>query len=251
MHKRTGWLAVAILALGVGVACAAPAATVISDPAPAVQPPLVPLPARITLQSGSFTVTAQTPVLANSGDAATRFTVEHFISTLARTSALHLRSAAAINTPARGAIEFVLDPGAPVAQREGYAIDVSAAGIRVVARNPSGLYYGSVTLWQLLTPGGVATDAVKVPVLHIEDWPRFQWRGLMLDSARHFQSVADIEKLLDWMSLDKLNVLHWHLTDDQGWRLEVPKYPLLTKIGGCRKAVGPDAALTGGPDKPY
>jgi hexosaminidase len=251
MHKCTGWLVVAILAVGVGVACVAPAATVISDPAPALQPPLIPLPAHITPQSGSFTVTAQTPVLANSDDAATRFTVEHFIATLARTSALHLRSAVAVNTPARGAIEFVLDPGAPVAQREGYAIDVSADGIRIVARNPAGLYYGSVTLWQLLTPGGASSAVVKVPALHIEDWPRFQWRGLMLDSARHFQSVAEIEKLLDWMSLDKLNVLHWHLTDDQGWRLEVPKYPLLTKIGGCRKAVGPDAALTGGPDKPY
>jgi hexosaminidase len=85
----------------------------------------------------------------------------------------------------------------------------------------------------------------------IVDHPRFKWRGLMLDSARHFQSVADIEKLIDWMSLHKLNVLHWHLTDDQGWRLEVPKYPELTKIGACRQAVGPDAALTGSPDKPY
>ncbi len=73
----------------------------------------------------------------------------------------------------------------------------------------------------------------------------------MLDSARHFQSVADIKKLIDWMSLNKLNVLHWHLSDDQGWRIEIPNYPELTKTGACRKAVGPDAALTGGPDKPY
>ncbi|HEY6355836.1 MAG TPA: family 20 glycosylhydrolase, partial [Burkholderiaceae bacterium] len=85
----------------------------------------------------------------------------------------------------------------------------------------------------------------------IEDQPRFAWRALLLDSGRHFQSVADIEKLIDWMSLEKLNVLLWHLTEDQGWRLEIPKYPELTKTGACRKAVGLDIQLTGASDKPY
>src|SRR6185437_7856049 len=149
------------------------------------------------------------------------------------------------------AIVFQLDPGAEVAQGGGYTLDVSPQGIRVVARTSAGLYYGGVTLWQLLTPDGKRDIRVEVPALHIADHPRFAWRGLMLDSARHFQSVADIKKLLDWMSLNKLNVLHWHLSDDQGWRIEIPKYPELTKIGACRKVVGPDAALTGGPDKPY
>ena len=226
---------------------------VVSDPAPAVQPPLIPLPARIVTQQGNFTVSAATPVVLDADDAAARFTVEHFVDTLRRTSALRLRIAAHGKATSHGAIRFALDPTAPVTQRAGYSIDVSPDGIRVAARDPAGLYYGSVALWQLLTPdNGLSSSAVvHVPAMRIEDWPHYAWRGLMLDSARHFQSVADIEKLIDWMSLHKLNVLHWHLTDDQGWRLEVPKYPLLTKIGACRKAMGPDAALTGSPDKPY
>ncbi|MGH8182500.1 MAG: family 20 glycosylhydrolase [Rhodanobacteraceae bacterium] len=214
-------------------------------------PPLIPLPARMTLHAGSFAVTSTTPVLLYSDDPASRFAAQHFVDTLRRTSALRLHVEDGGNVSPRGAIVFQLDPGADVARRGGYSLDVSPQGIHVVARAPIGLYYGGVTLGQLLAPNGDHVARVAVPALQIEDWPRFRWRGLMLDSARHFQGVADIEKLLDWMSLLKLNVLHWHLTDDQGWRLEIPKYPLLTKIGACRKAVGPDAALTGSPDKPY
>ena len=105
---------------------------------------------------------------------------------------------------------------------------------------------------QLLTPPGWTRGApVEVARGVIDDHPRFAWRALLLDSGRHFQSVAEIKKLIDWMSLNKLNVLLWHLTEDQGWRLEIPKYPELTKIGACRKAVGLDSELTGSADKPY
>ena len=134
----------------------------------------------------------------------------------------------------------------------GYRIEVGAQGIRVIARSPAGAFYGGVTLWQLLTPPGwIRGTPAEIAEGVIDDHPRFAWRALLLDSGRHFQSVADIEKLIDWMSLDKLNVLLWHLTEDQGWRLEIPKYPALTKTGACRKAVGLDIELTGAPDKPY
>lgn len=212
---------------------------------------LIPMPAQVTTDSGSFTVTVATPVLSYSRDPASEFAAQHFVETLGQTTALRLHVEKGGTASPHGAIVFQLDPGAEVAQRGGYSLEVSPAGIRVVARTPAGLYYGGVTLWQLLTPNGDRKTRVEIPALHITDWPRFAWRGLMLDSARHFQSVADIEKLIDWMSLHKLNVLHWHLTDDQGWRLEIPEYPELTRIGACRNAVGPDAALAGGPDKPY
>jgi hexosaminidase len=213
--------------------------------------PLIPLPASVVRQAGSFTVTDATPVISRSDAAAPQFAARHFIETLARTSALRLKLATGDNVPAHRAIVFQLDPNAPVARPGGYALDVTPQGITVTARDAKGLFYGGVTLWQLLTPGAGNAAQVSVPALRIEDWPRFAWRGLMLDSARHFQSVADIEKLIDWMSLQKLNVLHWHLTDDQGWRLEIPRYPKLTQIGACRKAAGPDAALTGSPGTPY
>ncbi|HEX7368997.1 MAG TPA: beta-N-acetylhexosaminidase, partial [Rhodanobacteraceae bacterium] len=212
--------------------------------------PLIPMPASIARGAGQFDATAATPVVVRSDDRGARFAAEHFVDTLARISRLHLHIAKA-SAATRPAIVFQLAPDAAVPSADGYSLDVSPNGIKVRARTAQGLFYGGVTLDQLLTPNGASSASVAVPVVRIEDWPRFQWRGLMLDSARHFQSVADIEKLLDWMSLAKLNVLHWHLTDDQGWRLQVPEYPLLTKIGGCRKAVGPDAALTGGPNKPY
>ncbi|MGH8154485.1 MAG: family 20 glycosylhydrolase [Rhodanobacteraceae bacterium] len=209
------------------------------------------MPANLARHAGTFVVGDATPVVLRSGDPASAFVARHLVDTLAATSALRLHVSSGGNVPTRGAVVFHLDPGAGTDKPGSYVLDVSPHGITVTARTAKGLYYGSVTLWQLLTPGGTRTASVEVPAVHIDDWPRFRWRGLMLDSARHFQSVADIEKLINWMSLHKLDVLHWHLSDDQGWRLEIPQYPELTKIGACRKAVGPDVALTGSPDKPY
>ena len=108
------------------------------------------------------------------------------------------------------------------------------------ARDRAGLCYGAVTLWQLIGRRQSA-GRVTVPAMRIDDAPRFAWRGLMLDSARHYQSPEFIERFIDWMALHKLNVLHWHLTDDQAWRLEIRKYPRLTRSapGACRPGVPP------------
>ena len=175
---------------------------------------------------------------------------ERFVQRMAVTNGLHLRLAA--TGAAHPAITFDVDAGADIASDSGYRITVDDGGIVVTARTPRGAFYGSVTLWQLLTPSGW-THGAPVKVAHgtIDDYPRFAWRAILLDSGRHFQDVADIKKLIDWMSLNKMNVLLWHLTEDQGWRLEIPKYPELTKIGACRKAVGLDSELTGSTDKQY
>lgn len=176
--------------------------------------------------------------------------VDRFVQLVADTRGLQLHTAA--TTDAHPAIIFEVDPQASVVGDAGYRIVLGHQAIRVTARTPRGLFYGSVTLWQLLTPPGWNRGTTaEVARGVIDDHPRFAWRALLLDSGRHFQSVADIKKLIDLMSLDKLNVLLWHLTEDQGWRLDIPKYPALTKIGACRKAVGLDIELTGAPDKPY
>jgi len=197
--------------------------------------------------------------------------VDRFIQLVANTRGLQLKAAATPATTATAAtpasaatlatavapafaITFDVDPNAKVVGDTGYRIVVGAApeGIRVIARSPAGAFYGGVTLWQLLTPPGwVRGSSAEIRAGVIDDHPRFAWRALLLDSGRHFQGVADIKKLIDWMSLDKLNVLLWHLTEDQGWRLEIPKYPELTRTGACRKAVGLDIELTGAADKPY
>ncbi len=175
---------------------------------------------------------------------------DRFMQLVADTRGLQLHPATAADVHA--AITFDVDPHASVVGQSGYRIVVGADGIQVIARSPGGAFYGGVTLWQLLTPPGwVRGTAAEIAEGVIDDHPRFAWRALLLDSGRHFQSLADIEKLIDWMSLEKLNVLLWHLTEDQGWRLQIPKYPALTKTGACRKAVGLDIELTGAPDKPY
>ena len=109
-----------------------------------------------------------------------------------------------------------------------------------------------MTLWQLMTQAPGNAHRVTVPALEIDDAPRFGWRGLMLDSVRHFQTIDFIKMLIDAMAREKLNVLHWHLTDDQGWRLEIKKYPKLTEIGAWRVPAGAAAeqdidAATGKP----
>ena len=208
----------------------------------AAAPSLIPLPAQLVLQRGGFVVDADTPVVLADRDASTRQTADYLIDLVARTRGLRLHIAN--DDKAAHAIVLQRDPQAPVAQAGGYALTVTPQGIRVSARDAAGLFHGAVTLVQLLTPDA-KQGAVDVHALAIRDWPRFAWRGLMLDSARHFQSVADVEKLIDQMAQLKLDVLHWHLTDDQGWRIQIKRYPELTKIGAWRTP--PDAGKDGEP----
>ncbi|MGH8244299.1 MAG: beta-N-acetylhexosaminidase, partial [Steroidobacteraceae bacterium] len=163
---------------------------------------------------------------------------------LARTRGLRLETAEP--SGAGGGIRLVLV--APKGDSpEAYAIDVSEDGVEIRAGDPRGLFYGAVTLWQLATADGAESGPAEIAAVRIADEPRFAWRGLMLDSARHYQPPEFVKRLIDWMALHKLNVLHWHLTDDQGWRLEIRKFPQLTRIGAWRKPAGAgDPARYGG-----
>jgi hexosaminidase len=213
---------------------------------------LLPQPASASpAGSGAVDVASGAVVLVRGAERQQVQTIaERFVQRVADTNGLNLR--VATTDVARPAITFDVNPNADIADGAGYRIAVHDGGILVTARTPRGAFYGSVTLWQLLTPPGWKHGApVAVADGVIDDHPRFGWRALLLDSGRHYQSVADIKKLIDWMSLHKLNVLLWHVTEDQGWRLEIPKYPELTKTGACRKAVGLDSELTGSADLPY
>jgi hexosaminidase len=213
--------------------------------APVVAPPaLIPQPAQLTMADGGFHVDARTPLVVADDAAATQRTATYLADLLSRTRGLRLRLRVASAKVVSSAIVLQRDPQAAVTQAGGYVLDVTPQGIRVSARDDAGLFHGAITLWQLLTPDA-QRGAVDVPALHIRDWPRFAWRGLMLDSARHFQSVAEVEKLLDQMAQHKLNVFHWHLTDDQGWRIQIKSYPELTRIGAWRTP--PDAGRHGEP----
>ncbi|MEO7068012.1 MAG: family 20 glycosylhydrolase, partial [Rhodanobacter sp.] len=217
---------------------------VITTAANATTPPtsLIPLPAQMTLGSGSFTVDAHTRIIINGHDEAEQQAASALANLVATSRQLQLPITSSGNSD--GAIVFRHDPHAAVTQREGYTLDVTSQGVRITARDSAGLFYGAISLWQLLTPNA-EHGAVQVPAMHISDQPRFAWRGLMLDSARHFQSVAEIEQLLEQMAQHKLNVFHWHLTDDQGWRIQIKRYPELTRIGAWRTP--PDAGHDGEP----
>jgi len=203
---------------------------------------LIPLPAQLEQADGNFQVDEKTPIVVADHEASTRHTADYLADLVGRTRGLHLHVTQGAATA--NAIVLQRDSQAPVANSEGYALDVTPQGIRITARDDAGLFHGAITLWQLLTPDA-RQGTVVIPALHIRDQPRFVWRGLMLDSARHFQSVGDVEKLLDQMAQHKLNVLHWHLTDDQGWRIEIKRYPELTRIGAWRTP--PDAGHEGEP----
>ena len=116
---------------------------------------------------------------------------------------------------------------------EGYRLDVSNNRITISANNYAGVFYGIQTLKQLL-PLGQDAKKLKIPAITVEDQPRFAWRGLHLDVGRHFFPVSFLKKYIDYMAEYKLNTFHWHLTEDQGWRIEIKKYPKLTEISHWR-----------------
>ncbi len=140
-----------------------------------------------------------------------------------------------------GSILLSLTPGDRALGDEGYRLAVTHQGVTLTAARPAGLFYGGQTLRQLL-PAAIEADTPqagpwRIALGTIHDRPRFAWRGAMLDVARHFHGVDEVERLIDLMALYKLNRLHLHLTDDQGWRVAIRSWPRLTTVGG-RTAVG-------------
>lgn len=117
---------------------------------------------------------------------------------------------------------------------ESYTLEINPKGITINAKGYSGAFYGVQSLMQLIRDGQ-ANGVVTLQAQKIEDAPRFGWRSFLMDDARHYKGVAEVKRFIDAMSEMKMNVLHWHLTDDSGWRIEIKKYPLLTEIGSYRK----------------
>ena len=204
---------------------------------------VIPAPASVHADSRpAYPVTAATPLRAQ-GEAARRV-AQQFADLLARSGGPRLALATGRGTDG---IRFELSPK-PAMGPESYLLQRDAAGVVVRAMGEAGLFYGATTLAQLATGGSEGA----VPAVLIEDGPRFAWRGFMLDSARHFQSLDEIKQVIDAMAAHKLNTLHWHLTDDQGWRMEIKRYPKLTDVGSCRLPAGDGARDPAtGAERPY
>jgi hexosaminidase len=233
-------LAVATMGLASSVAVSAPAAAA----TPVAFTSVVPAPASTTATAGvSYPVTAATTIYTQPGSTAAADIGGYLAGILRRSTGYPLPVADAPSaTPADG-IALLLS-GAPASVgTDGYQLDVTGASIAIRANQPAGLFAGVQTLRQLLPPEAdsatVQPGPWPVPGGHIVDQPRFAHRGAMLDVARHFFPVATVERYLDEIALYKVNYLHLHLSDDQGWRIVINSWPNLATIGGST-AVGGD-----------
>nr|WP_245626139.1 family 20 glycosylhydrolase [Stenotrophomonas humi] len=230
-HTLHAAMLVALAATSTQVFAAPTATSAQVQPVESTRASIIPRPVSVQPAAGRFTVDGSTRVVG-SGDTGTVAT--QFTALLADTTPLKLQVGS--QKAGKNSIEF-----RRVAAREGdsaeaYSLHVDSNGVVIEASDDRGLFYGAMSLWQLLA--GTPSNTVSLAAMRIEDAPRFSWRGFMLDSARHFQSIEQIKTLLDAMATHKLNTFHWHLTDDQGWRMEIKRYPKLTEIGGCRSAAG-------------
>jgi hexosaminidase len=182
---------------------------------------IVPRPVAVKLLAGNFVLDGQTQILAD--DPESRKTAGLLNDFLLKQNGLHLRITA--NRPKRENYISFSRVGSRGLPEDGYRLVIGANSIRVIGQ-PAGLFYGMQTLTQLL-PSGLQ-PAIELPDLDITDHPRFGYRGVLLDVGRHFFSVTYLKKLLDLAAQYKINRFHWHLTDDEGWRIEIKKYPRLT-----------------------
>ena len=239
--------------------CAGSRAPPVPVPQAVERYPIIPAPRRLQARPGEFRLDRETRIML-SDPASTE------LRTLSELLAAPLRTASGLPLPlspdpasshATNAISIRLTPDSASGEPESYRLVVAPRGAILSAPTPAGLIHGLQTLRQLLPPelergvrsvnvGGRGdarmTDSVSppparwvIPAVEIEDAPRFRYRGILLDVARWFYPPEFIEKLIDLLALYKLNTLHLHLTDDQGWRLEIKKYPRLTQVGAWRK----------------
>lgn len=237
-HSLTGGLLLCLV-----LALAPPmAARAAAPPTPSRHLDVIPQPLSVQTpdHAAAVRIADGTPIFVSAGDAKGIWTARYLRDLALRTRGLKLVVRTGGPPPAGAAI--LLERIAKGSMDEAaYTLDAENGRVRITAAGDAGLFYGAVTLWQLLTPDA-GRGAVTLTPTRIADLPRFSWRGLLLDSSRHYQSVAFIERMIDWMALHKLNVLQWHLTDDQAWRLEIRKYPKLTQVGAWRVPAGAAAA---------
>lgn len=208
--------------------------------ADALTPYLVPRPVRMEVKPGTFTLKRDTIIIAG---AEAQVEAEKLAEDLRIATRLPL-SVTTERSASEGIILTLDDRLESALGSEGYALSVSPERVRIRAAAPNGLQNGSVTFRQLLPPAvfvrepaGGSTDAGAwtAPCVEIEDKPRFVWRGFLIDVARHYMPLDFLKKAVDLVALHKLNTLQLHLTDDQGWRVEIKRYPRLTEVGSVRK----------------
>ncbi|HQH74557.1 MAG TPA: family 20 glycosylhydrolase, partial [bacterium] len=195
---------------------------------------LIPIPSQMELKDGVFQIKPTTAIYQDPIADSPIDLGAYLADALRRELGFEPAVREGSGGPAPDAIGLKLDPAQAGLGDEGYRLAVAEGGIGILAYKPAGLFYGIQTLRQL----AAGSDKGAIPRVTIEDVPLYPWRGLLLDCARHFLEKDFIERYIDLMAYHKLNRLHLHLTDDQGWRIEIKKYPKLTETGAWRNEGG-------------
>ncbi len=201
-------------------------------------PQLIPQPASLTLGKGAFTLGHRLTIGAPGSNPEAVGVAQQLATRLG--GALGREIPVHLSRRSGGQIQLVLNATRDAALGdEGYRLSVTRRGVTLAGNRPAGLFYGTQTLLQLLPPeveSAVpgAAKSLTLPCVEIVDQPRFGWRGLLLDVSRHFRTKAEVKRFIAEMARYKFNVFQWHLTDDQGWRIEIKKYPKLTSVGAWR-----------------
>lgn len=194
---------------------------------------IIPAPVSLQQKEGAFKLGTSTKIYASSPEA--KVVGEFFASKLNQATGFNV---AVVGEEPSSGISLLIDSSLDMGD-EGYSLDVESKNVVVKAKTAQGLFYGMQSFLQLFpaeieSPTVVSGIVWKAPAVSIKDEPRFGYRGIMLDPCRHFMPIENVKKYIDVLSLFKINRLHWHLTDDQGWRIEIKKYPKLTEVGSKR-----------------
>jgi hexosaminidase len=199
---------------------------------------IVPQPARLELGSGTYHLSSTTTIALSAPTDVEMGTLAEYCREMVRTVAgIDLDVSGAPAPGAGDGFISLLLSDEPGASPESYGLKVSGRGVTISAPSYAGLFYGLQTLRQLLPPSHRAVTQAEdwtIATVEIEDGPRFVYRGMHLDVGRHFFPVEFIKKYIDLLAMYKMNTFHWHLTEDQGWRIEIMKYPRLTEVGAYR-----------------
>jgi hexosaminidase len=189
---------------------------------------IIPKPLSLIVEEGHFTIDKNTGIIFNSKEKDLHHAAIFFNSFIKNVSGISLP----FNVKKNKFIIFEIKKTAKIGN-EGYLLDVSPSSIKIVANTKAGIIYGMQSLFQTL-PQIRTNGVLEVPCMKVTDYPAFKWRGMHLDVCRHFFSPEMVKEYIDLLSEYKFNTFHWHLTDDQGWRLEIKKYPKLTSVGAWR-----------------
>lgn len=241
MNYYTIGAKLALLSLALTLACTTP-----PTPMDLAAEPLIPYPVSLSATSSSFELTSDAAIYTD-GDEAVNGVAELLAAYLRPATGFALAVEPMGDTSEEGNIQLSLNPGLDIENPEGYVLTIDEKSVLIQSKNAAGLFMGVQTLRQLfpakIEMGTAQSGPWKIASGTIQDYPEYTYRGAMLDVARHFFTVEEVKRFIDHIATYKINMLHLHLSDDQGWRIEIKSWPKLTSVGGATEVGGTEGGF--------